>query len=227
MPGLHRKFGIRCWQAWEPAPGGGGRPDIQFVPPMLRRRLSQLSANTLFVAQACLQEKTGIPVVFASRHGELTRTSEILAALARSEPPSPTAFSLSVHNSGVGLLGMIRGDRVASTAIAAGELTLAMGILEGLVQAESAQGQALLVYAEEAPAEIYAEQVGTDGRDVAIALLLDVSGSDFALAVTAQHDHSARDRLQSLVALLEGNAQLAHLGNADQAWQIELNARAA
>lgn len=229
MPGVHRKFGIRRWQAWFPGADEDSRPDIKFVPPLLRRRLSRLSANLLCVAHTCLRHDTGIPIVFASRHGELTRTSEILGALAKSEPPSPTAFSLSVHNSGVGLLGMIRGDRIASTAVAAGELTLAMGVLEALVQAESAQGQALLVYAEEAPPEIYAGQMDADARDGAVALLLDTGGAELVLAATAQDIASGQvpDRLRSLLDVLAGKAASAQLGDADQAWQIERNVRAA
>src|SRR5690606_5860730 len=90
-------FGVISWAFWAPGKKQS-RPDISFVPSLLRRRLSILSAGAMHVANTALQDERDIPVVFASRHGELGRTAAILEALAACEAPSPTAFSLSVHN---------------------------------------------------------------------------------------------------------------------------------
>ena len=53
----------------------------------------------LQVAYWCQQEGAlSTPCVFACRHGDLSRTYEMLQTLARDEPLSPTQFGLSTHN---------------------------------------------------------------------------------------------------------------------------------
>ena len=42
--------------------------------------------------------KKDLPIVFSSRHGDLPKTSTLLADLADKNALSPTAFGLSVHN---------------------------------------------------------------------------------------------------------------------------------
>ena len=69
--------------------------DISFIEPIVRRRLSSLSRIALKVAHDCVAERDRVRVVFASRHGELRRTTDILRAISAGEPVSPTAFSLS------------------------------------------------------------------------------------------------------------------------------------
>ncbi|MBW3567014.1 MAG: beta-ketoacyl synthase chain length factor [Proteobacteria bacterium] len=217
---------MRCWSFRATDPGAGERPDLQFVPPMLRRRLSRLAASALSVAKTCLGEDQGIPVIFASRHGELARTVEILTSLAHDEPPSPTAFSLSVHNSSTGLLGMIRGDRAASTAIAAGNLTLVMGMLETILQAGAADGRALLVYADEPLPVAYSDASRPQDTEVALAVLLDTTMKGMVLSKNGA-TRPAPDlgrQAHTLVALLEGRADSVELGDSEQAWQVTKNA---
>src|SRR5215470_16279184 len=73
-------------------------PPVGFIEPQLRRRLSLLDRIALHVAHACVKDGEAVRVVFASRHGELARSAELLAQLAAAEMPSPMAFSLSVLN---------------------------------------------------------------------------------------------------------------------------------
>src|SRR5262249_59695026 len=82
-------------------------------------------------AWPCATGIESVQSVFASRHGALERTLELLDALARQESVSPTSFSLSVHNSTAGLFSIARTDRGAATAMAAGPDTLALSLLEG------------------------------------------------------------------------------------------------
>lgn len=222
-------FGVVRWAAWPQADSPEEKPDIQFVPPLLRRRLSRLGSMALAVTQQCLGDERGIPVVFASQHGELNRTAEILVDLARNEPPSPTAFSLSVHNAAVGLLGLIRGDRAAGTAIAAGPATLAMGLMETMMQAGDAGGSALLVFADEGAPELYANLAGTNSYSLALAVLVDVTREGFRLgwANTETTDAPCVDQARDLFETLRGVRRRAVLGDATQAWQVTADARAA
>lgn len=167
---------IAAWAAW---PTPDSRPaDVGGIEPMLRRRLGPLARMAIDVAVRCLDRRTGVPMVFASRHGELGRTLGMLRALAEDEVLSPTAFSLSVHNAAAGVLSIARQDLAASTAIAAGTETFAQALIEAGTRLAVAPGvPVLLVYADEPiPAE-YAGFVAMAEQAHAIALLLDPAAS--------------------------------------------------
>ena len=112
-------------------------------------------------------------VVFASRHGELRRTTDILRAISAGEPVSPTAFSLSVLNAMTGVFGIARGDRSAASAISAGAETLGYALLEAHAQyATQPDSPLLLVYADE-PADPAYGTIEDEVQGGAIAILLD------------------------------------------------------
>ncbi|EQD52842.1 hypothetical protein B1B_10544 [mine drainage metagenome] len=118
MTGVTREFSIAHWAAWAPGVNDllgwrawingecsvsvGQQPDVGFLPSLIRRRLDRVGRMALYVAWQCAGDRMGLPFVFASRHGSLTRTVQLLDSLSQREPLSPAAFSLSVHNSTVG-----------------------------------------------------------------------------------------------------------------------------
>ena len=129
-----------CWFAEEPPvplAGDGflelawGRPDVAFVEPLLRRRLSPLAKAFCHCAQR-VAPPGGCRVVFASRHGEAERTLAILQDLAVGEEVSPTQFSMSVHNAVPGLWSILKGDRSPACAVAAGAESFGWGLVEAL-----------------------------------------------------------------------------------------------
>jgi len=137
----------------------------------VRRRLSTLSRVALKVAHDCVGASEA-RVVFASRHGELRRTTDILRALRSGEPVSPTAFSLSVLNAMTGVFGIARGDRSAASAISAGPETLGYALLEAYAQyATQPASPVLLVYADE-PADPAYGTIEDEVQGGAIAILL-------------------------------------------------------
>ena len=107
---------IRKWAIRQVEWSTEAKPDLNFVDPMLRRRLSPLARAALHVANDCASNLPTVPVVYASRHGELTRTIELLRSLAREEALSPTTFSLSVLHSAAGALSLARGDPAPAIA---------------------------------------------------------------------------------------------------------------
>lgn len=130
------------------------------------------------VATDCLEGEDARPIsVFCSRYGEFSRAFEILSDLARDEPVSPMAFSLSVHNTASSLFSIMREDTSHSTALAAGEATLEAGFLEcwSLLQEDTAQ-TALLVYSDQVLPELYADQETTVSDSAALAFLLRLPG---------------------------------------------------
>lgn len=158
---------------WVSISAAAGAVNVDFVEPMARRRLSLLSRLALRAAHDCAGGYEALRIVFASRHGELTRTTGILDAICASEPVSPTAFSLSVLNAMTGVFGIARGDRSAASAISAGSETLGYALLEAFAQCESdAASPVLLVYANEPAGSLYGE-VDDDTACEALALLID------------------------------------------------------
>jgi hypothetical protein len=175
MPDLHWTIPVGRWSSW-PATASAA-PDIGFIEPIVRRRLSTLSKVALKVAHDCVAQDA-VRVVFASRHGELRRTTDILRSISAGEPVSPTAFSLSVLNAMTGVFGIARGDRSAASAISAGAETLGYALLEAHAQyAAQPASPVLLVYADE-PADAAYGTIEDEVQGGALAILLD---SDAAL----------------------------------------------
>lgn len=176
MPDLHWTIPVARWSSWPVA--AAAAPDIGFIEPMVRRRLSTLSRIALKVAHDCVAQYPEVRVVFASRHGELRRTTDILESITTGEPVSPTAFSLSVLNAMSGVFGIARGDRSPANAVSAGAETLGYALLEAHAQyAADPSGPVLLVYADE-PADARYGPVDDEVQGGAIAVLLDAVPAD-------------------------------------------------
>lgn len=131
----------------------GSRPPVQFMPPLLRRRCSDGARAALSTGYACLSHKdrTSVPVVFASRHGEAETTLSILQSVARAEPLSPMDFSLSVHNASSGIFSIATDNTAPASAIAARQGIVAAAFLEGLTQARSMKSEQFLCVFQEEP----------------------------------------------------------------------------
>ncbi|WP_224013542.1 beta-ketoacyl synthase chain length factor [Paraburkholderia tropica] len=175
MPDLAWTLPVARWSFWSSV--SESPPAVEFVDPMMRRRLSSLSRMALKVAGDCVDAHTPVRVVFASRHGELRRTTDILRDIEANKPVSPNAFSLSVLNAMSGLFGMARGDRSAATALSAGAETLGYALLEAHAQyADEPGGPILVIYADE-PADARYGAVEHEVQGGALALLLDAGAA--------------------------------------------------
>lgn len=171
--GLRWRAPIARWAAWEARVDTAAAPDVGFIEPMLRRRLGRLAKMALRVAHDCAQDLPRVRFVFASRHGDLTRTTALLDDLAAGEALSPTAFSLSVLNASAGLFSILRGDTAPATAIAAARSSFGFGLLEAATQLADDPGTpVLLVYADEPAPAIYGDDAASTGPAHALALLL-------------------------------------------------------
>jgi len=164
---------VSRWATWGEEEGLA-QPQIGFIEPLVRRRLSFLDRIALHVANACVAEGEPVHLVFASRHGELARSAELLAQLARGELPSPMSFSLSVLNAAAGLYGIARKDRSPATAVSSGEATFPLALIEGAAQAQKNPDAAVVVaFADEPPPEVYQSIVDSPRTAHAIAVRLE------------------------------------------------------
>ena len=161
------------------------KPDVSFMPMMVRRRLSMVERAALHVAWQAFNPKEGddtsdslpemgsVPVVFASRWGEIGTTLKLMRQLHSEGEMSPAAFSSSVHNAAPGAWSLFTKNRAPYTAIAARERTYEMGLLEAETQLAAGGADAVLfVYAEESTPMYYHSAFGEMERAHAVALLL-------------------------------------------------------
>lgn len=129
--GLHDK---PMWQEWSEnpyLPNSADVPALLELPVMQRRRLERVGRIALQVAYWCQTAETDdIPLVFASRHGDIQRTYEMLEALARNEALSPTHFGLSIHNAVVAQYSIARQLKQNYLAVAAGKSSAEAAVIE-------------------------------------------------------------------------------------------------
>lgn len=130
-PGLPDR---QAWEAWARAPQlphGDDTPALAEVPAMQRRRIERLGRMAIQAAYWCEAQLDGsMPVLFASRHGDVARSVALLKSLAADEALSPTGFGLSVHNAIAAFHSIVSGGRGNYLAIASGRGTAEAACIE-------------------------------------------------------------------------------------------------
>jgi hypothetical protein len=214
---------VAHWCAWglESTPS---TPDVAFIEPALRRRLSPLARSALAVAEAVRPHGSPVRFVFASRHGELKRNAEMLQELADGQSPSPMNFSLSVLNAVSGLFGITHRDRSASSAVSAGRDTVPLALLEGAVQAWLHPDESVLVVcADEPPPELYARLVDEPDRPYALAVLLSARGATLHVRTTWTRPSGEAPTPSAATAFVDcvERRRAVHWTTADRSWTWE------
>lgn len=135
-------------------------PKLDFVPAMQRRRLSPFAKIALYVANKTLEHdvstNNSLPIIFSSHHGDIHKTSILLENLADEEMLSPTAFALSVHNAVPSLYSILTNNKGAINAIAAGQDSFFMAIIDAYVRiATGVCDEMLFIHADQNIPEIY------------------------------------------------------------------------
>lgn len=183
-PGLEEPEAWRTW-AKDPTPlAEEGTPNARFLPPMLRRRCTPLSKMMLRTAFECVEEdaRSEVRTVFASRHGSINESLDLLRCVAEDAPLSPARFSHTVHNAQAGLFSIAAGNRQASASIAAQEDTLGCGFLEACAHLERDPERRVLLVVGDAPlAETFAPLVDAPQAPYSLALLLSTDGDGSAM----------------------------------------------
>lgn len=169
---MQLQFSILTWGAWSPeyqqaanwalwqksqhsvTSNSQATPQLAHVPAMQRRRFSRLTKMMLDVAFQC-QVNHQTRSIFASRHGELTRTIGLLEDIIAKHPLSPLGFSQSVHNTASGIYGILANNRSASTSISAGVQTLSQAMVEAFAQLHETASPVLLVFGDDPVPPVY------------------------------------------------------------------------
>lgn len=202
-------------RAGQTATATADRPPASVLSPGERRRAPELILLACeSAAQACAaaqRDAAELPCVFASAHGDVSTADAICATLASAPNElSPTRFHNSVHNAAVGYWTVATGCRAASTAIAAGDGTMAAGLLEAAAQALADQRPVLLVACEAWASGPLAKVLQTDAT-LGLGLVLNATRSERGgLRLRLHHEPQPAPAVaptQSLHDLLHGLAQ--------------------
>ena len=106
--------------------------DLNFVPPILCRRLSILDKITLsnlnIVYSSNIQN-----IVFSSQYGEVERLNKIINQYQEYNEVSPNAFSGSVHNYSESFFLLNKQKSIPYTALSACEVSLSTGFLTSVL----------------------------------------------------------------------------------------------
>lgn len=172
-----------AWRRWCAAPeplAAEGRPEARFLPSLLRRRCSVLTRIMLTAAFACCDDaRDRVATVFASRHGNLNESIELLERLAREQPISPTRFSHTVHNAQAGLFSIATGNRAPSSSISAREDTFACGWIEASTLLERSPDRPVLLVVGDVPlAAAFSDLVDEPAASYGVAFLLGAREGD-------------------------------------------------
>lgn len=162
---------IEKWSAWAPGLEESGwtdwadgtaeiemsnaKPALKFLPPMFRRRISQLSRMVLQVGHELLEEGEHIPVIFSSYYGEVERQNALSHSLLEENEISPAGFSLSVYNTPVSLLSIAMNNKSLASAQYAGNDSVAAGLFEALAELRGGKNAAVAIFADELLPEEY------------------------------------------------------------------------
>lgn len=189
------------WLAWarEPRlPEGDPLPALSEMPAMQRRRLERLGRMALQVAWRLQpQPEPDVPVVFSSRHGDITRTFQMLRDLARGEPLSPTHFGLSTHNAVIAQYSIARGLTGNYLATAAGRESAEAAVIEALGLLADGAASVLVVHCDDCTPADYAAYRDEPEAPYAWAWRLRLAAADepaLALAPAAPGEGGATPR---------------------------------
>lgn len=201
---------------------GRAATDLGFVDPMLKRRLSPLAKLTLSVAHECSKGVPDPRLVYASRHGEITRTVSMLEDLAHGDGVSPTVFSLSVLNATAGLFSLIFKNVEPTTAISSGRSSFGYGLLEAALRFAEAPSRPLLyVYSDEPLPGIYGERHGEGASRAALALLLWEPAERQVHCSTSSRNAPASDEPQARAFLRCFEHGVSDWSDGDKTWRWE------
>lgn len=197
-----------AWSAWAEAPFaiiGGAEPGVLHMPSMLRRRAGFLGKMALEVAYRCLDGRIGVPTVFCSRHGEVSRAVDLLTDLAQDAVLSPTGFGLAVHNASAGLFSIARVDQANHLALAAGPSTIEHAVIEACsLLADGAPMVLLVAYDNRLPL-VFARFEDCDEQPHAWAWLMVPAGTEpvhLGWSATAEPNAAASNAMPASLEVL-------------------------
>lgn len=180
---MKRIFYIEKYALW---PQTKNTPDVSFIPPFIRRRLTAVERIGLFLAHQLEPLPDYYQVVFSSRFGEWQQTIDLISQFHNEKEMSPSGFSHSVHNAMPAMLSLLTKETEAYTSIAAGEKSLESGLLESFCSPKPV----LFLYAEEATPDFYTKHFSTPFLGHGIGLILSPEETENTAKISAETNNN-------------------------------------
>ena len=205
-PGLESKEDWKNWSEGLEKPEMDSRaPALKHLPPISRRRLSQLTKMVLHVGHDLNDGDGQYCTIFCSQFGEITQQNKISRGLIDTGEVRPSVFSLSVFNTPVSLLSIHEKNLEPATVQLSGEAGLMSGILSLIAELNTNQHKdVLILFADEMLPEDYKLLYGKDLFPYAFGLLCSTvdSGSDLFLNLERSYEnYDSRDSLSPVYFL--------------------------
>lgn len=179
--GIESKDAWRQWQGNNFTWLQGEKASVDKIPAMARRRMSSLSKLAVQTALTLAQDQQVDYLIFASRHGELTRTCALLEDILKGEDASPIAFSQSVHNTAAGLFTITAKKAIPVTSIVAGENTFHSALIEAAAYlSDNSNDKVLVIDFDEPLPSHYQEFEQQKYQGYAFGLILS-AGNEYSL----------------------------------------------
>lgn len=140
--------------------------DVSFMPPLSKKGLDEICKLALSSFHK-LNIDYDIPLVCASQFGSWKQIVKLGKQLFQAQEISPIAFSRIPHHTFAATISITNKIMLPYTAIAAGNRTFEMGLLEAFTQKND---KIVYIYAEESPPEIFQKFI--DIQPIAVSLLI-------------------------------------------------------
>lgn len=163
--------------------------NVSFVPMMLRRRCSQLTKMCFAASHQYIREGENVPIISVSKYGEIQRQYAISKKIIETKEVSPTAFSLSVFNTAIGLLGISLKNHASAQAFSTMSYQLEAGLIHALsfLENHKEQEKLLLLVGEERLPEAYQTLSDEKNTPFVAAFLLSLQGSGYTVRFSSAY----------------------------------------
>ena len=119
--------------------------DLSFIPPLVRRKLSNIDKLTVCAVNKIYNDKVD-EIVFSSKVGEFDRLNSIISQYQEFDEVSPSTFSGSVHNYPVSFFTLFKKITIPYYALSSGDDSFYMGLIKAV---NSKKESVLYVYSDD------------------------------------------------------------------------------
>lgn len=148
-----------------PADNLGAAPELEYVSPLLKRRLSQLTRMTIEVVHQVLPAAPDSSLVFVSSCGESARQLQVNRMLIEDGGILPAPFSLSVFNASPAMATIALGMKGGYTALYPAGNIFHEGLIYGAAPIMAGETESvILVFADQLLPEEYNAVAGKEDK---------------------------------------------------------------
>lgn len=201
-------------------------PKPEKIPMMTARRLSIGCRMAVDVGTLLLEKHPDIDaVIYSSRSGEIEHNFKILDAVTSGRECSPTDFSMSVHNCGVGNFTILNKAKIPSTSVSSGKDTFMQALIDAYAMLQTDYKKVLLVDYEVTIPTFYTGYLReyTPNFPYAIGLIL-TKGDDIRVTKNTQTASVDTTEFPQVIEFLKNyvkNTEAYSLEGQNCTWQIE------